>query len=344
MQQIEPTVISSSLKRVDLPQPITIDGTQQEGKTGDVVAVEVTEAGGSYDTVERKGGEDKIIEVGDVLLGVLSYRKAVEGFVGVIPSRVGQGDQLHFIGGGGVIGECISYPEDVGEPFKVKFLGFVKRRSRQRPEKLNIRDYAVDWADHLEKIPPLIVIAGTRMDSGKTTLAANLIQELTNRGCSLGAAKLTGFTRQRDRLKMKRYGAAESLDFTDAGLTSTLFDVDSIKKAARGVLNHFDTSLDAIVVEMGGGVIGPDHVLEVTADSEIKKHTQALICTAMDPVAAYGLVKIFEEQDMRPKLISGPSTDTKTGKDEVEEHTGVKALNGRKDISEISDLVEKKIK
>jgi len=344
MQEIEPTVISSCLKRVELPDKIEVDGSKQAAGNGDVVAVEVTEAGGSYDTIERRGGEDKTIEVGDIILGVLSYRKAVEGFDGIIPNQVEQGDQLHFIGGGGVIGECISYPEDVGEPFKVKFLGFVKKEENNQLKKLNIQDYAVDWAEHLHEIPPLIVIAGTRMDSGKTTLAANLIKELKDRGYTLGAAKLTGFTRQRDRLKMQDYGAEESLDFTDAGLTSTLFHLEDIRQAARGVLNHFDTEeIDAVVVEMGGGVIGPDHALEITTDREIRKHIKSLICTAMDPVAAYGLVKLFEDYDMRPTLLSGPSTDTKTGKDMVEEHTGVKALNGRKDISEIADIIEQEL-
>lgn len=332
-----PDVIASTLKRVDLPDRIELATNRRDVRSGDIVAFTVIEEGGSYDQVEKRGGEHVTLEEGMTILGVFSPRKAVKGFVGEVPDEAEAGEVYQFIGGGGVIGNCLSFFEEIGEAYDVRFEGFVTRDG----ETLNVDDFAVEWVEDLEDCPPLIMVAGTRMDSGKTTLAANLLDELDDRGYEVGAVKLTGFTRQRDRIKMQRHGAVKSLDFVDAGILSSMIETDKVIKAGKSVLNDMaKEDVDAIVVELGGGLIGYDNVEEVLTDDEIVSFTAFTAMTAMDPVAAYGAMRLLEEHDLEPDLFSGPATDTRTGKDLIQDSVGITSLNGRKDVDAIADLVE----
>jgi hypothetical protein len=340
-ETFEPDVVSSTLKRVELPEQLEVDPSGWEPRQGDIVAFTVTAEGGSYDQVEKIGGEHLTLEEGMGILGVICERKAVKGFVAEIPDGVEGGDTLQFIGGGGVIGRCTESLEELGDAYDVRVEGALV----QNGERMNVKDFSLDWRETLpDDCPPLIMIASTRMDAGKTTLAANLIEQLSDRGHRVGAAKLTGFTRQRDRVKMQGHGAVSSYDFVDGGLITTMVDPEKVRRAGKGVLTHMSTEdLDAIVVELGGGLIDPNHVTEVLTDPAIVSKTAVCIIAAMDPVGAYGSVRLLEEHDIRPDLFSGPATDTKGGKDEIRNRLDVSALNGVKDTVEIAEFVEERL-
>ncbi len=340
MVDFRPDVVASTLKRVELPETIELDTSSRKPVQGDIVAVEVVSKGGSYNKVEAVGGETLELKKGMKILGVMCERKAVKGFNGVLPEEVGGGDELHFIGGGGAIAKCVSSFKELGAPFKVRVEGFVKSGSSV----LNVEDFSLEMNDVLNGCKPIVMVSGTRMDSGKTTLAVNLISELNSRGYSVGAVKLTGFTRQRDRLNMERHGAKVSMDFVDAGILSSTGDSEKVLKAGKGVLNEVSRkNIDIIVCELGGGLIGFDNVYEVLTDEEISDHILYNIVTVMDPVAAYGAKNMLGKKGMVPDLFSGPATDTTTGEELIEENIGVEALNGRKKFLEIVERVLEKL-
>ncbi|MDY6789502.1 MAG: hypothetical protein SVV03_06100 [Candidatus Nanohaloarchaea archaeon] len=338
-EKFQPDIVASTLKRSDLKSRITISDSFHKVEQGDIIAVEVKDKGGKYNQIEDLKGNHHKLKKGVKILGVVGERKAVQGFVAEIPGNLEKGDKLQFIGGGGVFGNCLDYFEEVGEPWDVEFKGFAVENGK----KLNFKDFAIPLKTEIENCSPLIMVAGTRMDSGKTTLASNIIKELSDQGFDIGAAKLTGFTRQRDRMKMKNHGAVESLDFVDAGILHTMGNPERAIKAGKTVLSNFKEDMDAVVVELGGGLIGPDHVIELLTDKEIAINTEYLIITAMDPVSAFGSVKMLEKYGMEPDLISGPATDTETGKEGIREHAKVEALNGRKNFEQISSLIEEKL-
>ena len=60
------------------------------------------------------------ISKGDVLVGALGSRAALQGFVGRVPNSVRAGDKIHVLNLGGVLGECVSHNEDVGKPLEVE--------------------------------------------------------------------------------------------------------------------------------------------------------------------------------------------------------------------------------
>lgn len=73
------------------------------------------------------------------------------------------------------------------------------------------------------------------MDSGKTTVAIEVIKTLTRMGMKLAGAKLTGVAAMRDIFKMQDYGVYNSVSFVDAGISSTANIPDEdIKDVVRG--------------------------------------------------------------------------------------------------------------
>ena len=68
---------------------------------------------------------------------------------------------------------------------------------------------------------PVVYVAGTCMNSGKTVAATELVRGLARGGLRVAAAKLTGVSLMRDALSMLDAGAVAALTFNDVGVAST---------------------------------------------------------------------------------------------------------------------------
>src|SRR5205823_1099115 len=84
-----------------------------------------------------------------------------------------------------------------------------------------IKANAIPWATTLEKSAPIVYVAGTCMNAGKTFACGEVIRYLTRKGYRVCGAKLTGVSLLRDTLSMVDRGAIKSLSFNDAGVVST---------------------------------------------------------------------------------------------------------------------------
>jgi len=339
---VEPEIITSSVRNVDFLRDVgevEIEENGRDTENGDVVVVEVIGEGGYYDRAEVEGGEMVGLEVGQLLVGVLGERKAVQGFSSEIPERLEKGDELDFVSSGGVMAKCVSSPEGIGEPYNLKFLGFVTKDGKR----VNISDYSLEMSEKLEVDCPLVLVASSRMDAGKTTLCCGLVKRFFETGKNVGALKLTGVTRQRDTLLMKKSGALKAYEFTDCGLPSSTGDSDKAVMASKGLINEVGREADVVVAELGAGLLSSYNVLEVLKDSEIKKACVSLVFMSLDPVGAYGGIRILEDHSYTPDVISGPSTDTEAGRENIRRFTDVPVLNGMKSMDEIFEIVRKKV-
>jgi hypothetical protein len=258
-----------------------------------------------------------------------------------MPDSIKTGDVLNILNIGGVVGRAVSYNIQYGQPLRVELLGSVERHGKV----LNIADGALPTADRLDSFPsiPLIVVSGTSMNSGKTEVAAKLIQELTWKGYRICAAKTSGISALKDMLNMEDHGAIKALSFLDFGYPSTVCcdEVSRIAKGALLELARYDP--DAILIELGDGVLGDYGVLDFFKDPEIRSMITCNIVCALDPVGAWGISRIMEEQRIHVHLISGPVTDNVVGTDFVRglHHTGLNALYQKR---ELGDYIEKMIR
>ncbi len=341
MRKIEVLKIGSVARRLGLGSPVTIqDAIRPEA--GTVVAARLLNDKTGYNTLEDIHGRMVHLRRGDVIVGALGGRAALHGYAGRVPEHVHPGSRLALLNLGGVIGACDSWHPSVGPPFEVEILGqvvvFPHFRHREGVS-ADLEFGALPEAGGLPGIPR-IYVAGTSMDSGKTTFACALIRDLADRGFRVGGAKTTGVSLLRDTLAMRDHGALLTLDFTDAGFPAT--GPRTATRATRRILGALARErLDVIVIETGDGILGQYGVQEILDDVELRPEGTAFVFCAQDPVGAQGGVRLLDERWSIPvALVSGPVTDNAVGKNFIKETLGIPALNAFEDPGAIHEQVD----
>src|ERR671932_306488 len=182
----------------------------------------------------------------------------------------------------------------------------------------------------LGETAPIIMIAGTSMNSGKTVAATELIKQATRAGLKVAAAKLSGIACLRDTLNMADHGAIATASFLDCGLPSTVGagDLAPVAKAVIARLN--ESAPDMIVIELGDGILGGYSVDSVFDDVELREATSAIIFCASDYVGAWGGIELFRRRGIEIDLIAGSVTDSQMGQDYIEREFGVPAGNAKR--------------
>lgn len=311
-------------------------------REGYVVAGRVRGEKSTYNQLEDIHGRMVTLHDGDVIAGVLGQRNALQGYSGHVPERVAVGDVLQLLNLGGVIGRCTSENPDVGHPFDVEILGSIL----VFPEFENRSGVAAHigmnaiTADGLARPDvPVVYVAGTCMNSGKTAAACQVIRQLTQRGLAVGACKLTGVSLRRDVLQMRDYGARWAASFTDAGSVSTT--AGSAVPVARTLIAHLThTEAAVIVAELGDGILGEYGVAEILGDTELKSLATVMVVCATDPVGAWGAQRVIRERfGLAIDVVAGPTTDNAVGTRFVKEQLGLEAINARTHGRELGAFV-----
>jgi hypothetical protein len=333
--------IASSTRNVGLFRDVTL-GTQIPAEAGVVIAVRVLDDKSTYSHVEDAHGRMMRVQAGDVLAGVLGARDALRGYAGVVPEAVAPGDILHLLNLGGVIGKVTSENPGVGPPCRVEVLGSVlqfNELGRRVGTPARISPGSVTPLDALpDRLPPVVLVAGSCMHAGKTAAACMLIREATASGLRVAATKVTGVALRRDSLEMQDHGAADACTFVDAGLPSTA-GVDVVPVARGCIATMAATGPDLIVVELGDGLLGRYGVDAILQDPELQACNGVLVFAANDPVAAWGGVQWLANNGWRPVVITGPATDNAAGSTRIEELCDVPAINARKQPQALAKLV-----
>ncbi len=310
---------------------------------GTVLAVEVLQDKSVYNELELPSGRMSKIKKGDILAVALGERMALKGFVGRLPSSLKVNDVIHLLNFGGTAGECTSSNiKEVGDPLRVRVLGGIAREGKL----LNIGDANVfERAEALTHDIPLIITTGTSMDSGKTTVAVEIIKTLSRMGMKLAGAKLTGVGALRDLYRMQDYGVREAVSFVDCGVTSTAnIESEEMVRIAKGAINHLGRNQDgdlpdAIMIEFGDGLLGRYGVMPILQDAEIQSRVRLHIGCARDPAGALKLCETCDEIGLPIDVISGPVTDNEVGQAIIKEHRGVLTYNAFKPNMDWLDLI-----
>lgn len=312
-------------------------------REGDVIAVRVMNHKSTYNVLELPSGRMSSVKQGDVIAGALGHRHASEGYAGEIPTQLKVGDTINLLNMGGVLGNCLSYSPTVGPPFECEVLGqileFPEVGSRTGvPANISRNLPALDNALQF-KVPPILAVVGTCMNSGKTEACLSLIQELSKRGLKVAAAKCTGISLRRDILAMEDAGAVETLIFTDLGVVTS--SRTNAARLAKTLVNRVaKCAPDVIVLELGDGLLGEYGVDTILADEELAKGLAGVALAANDPVAAWGGVRLLEDRfGIRAQVVTGPATDNSVGRASIYRETGIEALNARSSRAEFASLL-----
>lgn len=337
---IEADKIGSATSPLGLSRTIAVLPSCESPRAGDVVVVRALTDSATYNMLELPTGRLAKINPGDVLIGVLGRRRALKGFVGDVPPTVDAGDQLHLLNMGGVIGSCTGHHSSLSDAIKVEVIGLAEAETGGV---LNIGSAALPLATSLGETAPLILIAGTCMNSGKTYAATELIKQATRAGMRVAAAKLSGIACLRDTLNMADHGAIATASFLDCGLPSTV-DAGDLSPVAKAIIAKLNQSApDLIVIELGDGILGGYSVESVFDDMELRGATAAIIFCASDYVGAWGGIELFRRRGISVDLIAGSVTDSQMGQDYIEREFGVPAANARRDGALLFQRISSKL-
>jgi len=330
--------IASSTVNLDLEHELEIT-TRCEARAGNVVVVRTLTDNATYNTLELVTGRMAKINPGDVIVGVLGYRRALKGFVGDVPDSVNAHDRLHLLNLGGLVGRCVGHHHSLSGAIEVEVLGMPVREGKI----LNIAEGAVAPRESLGATSPLVLVAGTCMNSGKTYAATEIIKHLTRAGHRVAGAKLAGVACLRDTLNMQDHGAIKTMSFLDCGLPSTV-GLEDLAPIAKGIIaNLSETQPDCIVIELGDGLLGGYSVNTIFNDRELMNATAALVFCANDFVGAWGGRELLAKQGVKIDVVSGPVSDSQMGIDYVKRELGLDAANAVNGGEWLGSLIQAKV-
>jgi hypothetical protein len=310
---------------------------------GLVLVVEILNNKANYNTLELISGRMAKVVRGDIVVGALGHRKALFGYSGHIPATLKPGDIIQMLNIGGVLGICDSATQDKGKPFDCKVLGTVLTfpylgERIGVPAKVGYKP--LDYAATLDaRAVPVVALAGTCMEAGKTAAAAAIIARMRHRGLVVDAFKATGVSLRRDIMAFEDSGARRTMLFTDLGIVTTTEQCGPA--LTRTMLTEMAAGQpDAIVFELGDGLLGTYGVESILKQSDIKAALTCVVLSANDPVAAWGGVKLLRERfGIEPCVVTGPATDNQVGIEIIREQMAVEAFNALSQPADLGDHI-----
>jgi hypothetical protein len=310
---------------------------------GVVVVVEILNNKSTYNTLELASGRMAKVVRGDVVVGALGTRKALFGYSGHIPETLAPGDVVQMLNIGGVIGVCDSATPDKGKPFDCRVLGAVLTfpyLGERIGVTARIGYKPLDYGAALNvRGVPVVALAGTCMEAGKTAAASAIIARMRHRGLIVDAFKATGVSLRRDILAFEDAGARRTMIFTDLGVVTTTAHCGPA--LTRSMLSEMASGMpDVIVFELGDGLLGTYGVEAILMQPDIQAALTAVVLSANDPVAAWGGVRLLRERfGIEPAAVTGPATDNQVGVEIIREQMAVEAFNAISSPAELGDYL-----
>ncbi|WP_405228160.1 hypothetical protein [Lentisalinibacter sediminis] len=238
---------------------------------------------------------------GDEIVVCYGDRYAPQQFEAYVPRTIGH---CHLVASGGVAAQAVNWHQRIHRgPTEIEALGIL---ADEHGNTLNLRRYTLPAGSGGEAPPRVIVVAGTSMDSGKTTAGAHLVRGLTRAGLRVGAAKITGTGACNDYFLMKDAGAEPVLDFTDAGYVSTYrVGEAAIRRISETLIAELGRSgVDVAVVEVADGLVQSETAALLGADW-LRRAIDGVVFCAQDAMGARAGVDWLRERGHGVIAVSG---------------------------------------
>jgi hypothetical protein len=343
MRTIVVDKVASVTQACGLGHELRIATENLPSEEGIVVVVEILTSKANYNTLELTSGRMAKVNKGDIVVGALGHRKALFGFSGHVPPTLKAGDVIQMLNIGGVLGICDSANPDKGKPFDCKVLGVVLTfpylgERIGVPARAGYRKLDLNAPLETHGVP-VVALAGTCMEAGKTAAACQMVSRMRHRGLTVDVFKATGVSLRRDILAMEDAGARNSMIFTDLGIITTTRAVGPA--LTRTMITDISAKKpDVIVFELGDGILGTYGVDSILECDDIRKALTGVVLSANDPVAAWGGVKLLRERfGIEPCAVTGPATDNAVGVEIIRDQMKVPAHNALSDGAALGDCV-----
>jgi hypothetical protein len=309
--------LSSALRRVPLQQMKLLVPRSGEPVTGDVVVAQIERIGKNA-RVELPSGRPRTLHVGDRIAAVFGNRYATNQFEGYARA---EGNACDMLSMGGLCGLVTSTHTSMKEPTRLRLLGAIAD-AEGRP--IRLRAHALPRIKP-QRMPPVTVICGTTMDSGKTHTVISVVRGLRQAGKSVAAIKLTGTACCQDTWKMHDAGASPVLDFVDGGHPSTYLCSTQELMDLFELLTSHAQGVDHIVVEIADGLLQRETAALIT-HPPFRSAVDSWILAASDPLGVAGAIAVLRNAGITPAAVSGLLTCSRLAMNEAESAVQVRCL------------------
>lgn len=281
----------------------SVVGGDQSPRPGDLVLAEVLEIG-QHKRIELTDGRRATLFPGDKIVVCYGNRYAPDQFEGVVPGDLAP---CHLVAAGGVAAQVLCQHDRMEDATWIAPIGLLHDVDGRR---MNLGDYALSPAPAISPTrPPTIGVVGTSMNSGKTTVVANMVRGLRAAGLNAMAAKVTGTGAGGDVWLMQDAGAELVLDFTDAGAVSTsLLELPRLLEIMDTCLHHLaDAGAEAIVFEVADGLLQPE-TAELVASPQFRAAVDGVIFASGEAMGAAGGIDWLRRHDLPLIAVGGAMT------------------------------------
>lgn len=312
---------------VPLSAMVGVTPLRRTPRIGDLVVAEVLSLG-KHSAIEGRESARENIFPGDLIVGAFGNRYATDQYEGYVPE--GRASFCDLLSIGGVCGNVVSRHVAMVSPTKLRIHGLV---CDQDGQVVNQRQFGLGPRSS-EGNGEVILVVGSSMNAGKTTVVGTLARALSRAGFRVAAAKLTGTAASKDTRFFASSGARPVLDFTDAGYPSTyMLGIDELVQIHRTLLAHLRAAApDYIVVEIADGIFQRETQL-LLEHPEILATVDHVFFAANDSLSALTGQRFAVEHELPLRAIAGRVSMSPLAVRETEEVTGLPCLTNQRILS-----------
>jgi len=301
-QRLARSKAAYTTRRVTLDRAVTLLSGDLAPRPGDLVLARI-ERLGQHKRLELATGRRAHLHVDDEVVVTYGARYAPDQFEAYVPADLGPCD---LVAAGGIAADCRARHGRMRNPTRIMPLGLLCDADGRR---LNLADWALPEATRVAHRPPVIAVAGTMMNAGKTTCAGQLIRGLKTQGLRVGAAKVTGTGAGGDRWVLIDAGADAVLDFTDTGVPSTFgLSAQRVEAIFLSLVDHLAMrDVDAIVIEIADGLCQQETAALLESQA-FRARSSGILFAAGDALGALAGVQQLERMGHRVLAVGGAMT------------------------------------
>ena len=316
-ERLEQAKWAYTTRRIKQQQPMQLLRGSLCPEAGDLVLARVEELG-QHKKLELVTSRRATLFEGDEIVVVYGNRYAPDQFEGIVPDHLGA---CRLVAAGGVAARLLNRHDKVKSATRITPLGLLTDQDGHR---INLSTSRLPKADQIEPEPLVLVVAGTSMNSGKTTACASLVKGFVRQKIKVAAAKFTGTGAGADYRALVDAGANPVFDFIDAGYVSTY-------RVNRDVLQDVVMTLgsqmaitrpDIIVVEVADGLLQRE-TARLFATPSFTDWVDGVIFAANDALGAQAGVSWLTARQLPVFAITGVLTSSPLAQREAEDICGL---------------------
>jgi hypothetical protein len=311
---------------------------------GDLGLFRVARVGSHTRLINTDSKKLRIYE-GDLFVGIFGNRYATDAFEAEVEGL----KDLSLLTTAGMVGRIKSSHKSIHRSTEVSFLGFLNDKISNQKVNLKQAIFKTKLFEHYLSKPKgpenLLVIVGSGMNSGKTTVCRKLVKSFSLRGLSVAACKLTGSVSPRDFDEMVSASATYVTDFSDYGFPSTykceekeLLDLVEIMLEDTEKFNP-----DITIMEIADGVLQQETHFLLTEPSFQKKVKGLVVAADSAPSALY-TVNHVENLGYKVIALSGAITSSPLYVKEFEKTSAIPVISSATDTIRFGSLFNNLIK